>query len=55
MSKGSAPRPLSVPREQFGDRFDAIFKKKEPLCDCQPGKCSKPADQCKDWIKRGGK
>lgn len=26
--KGSAPRPLSVSREEFGRRFDAVFAKK---------------------------
>ena len=25
--KGSAPRPFSVSQEQFGNNFDAIFKK----------------------------
>jgi hypothetical protein len=55
MSKGSTPRPLSVPREQFGDRFDAIFKRKEQRCDCQPGQCTKGAQYCKDWEKRGRK
>jgi len=25
VSKGSAPRPLSVPRKQFDDAFDRIF------------------------------
>ena len=27
--KGDAPRPLSVPMEQFDRNFDAIFGKKE--------------------------
>jgi len=27
MSKGSNPRPLSIPRDQFAAQFDAIFKK----------------------------
>lgn len=26
--KGSKPRPLSIPVEEFGDRWDAIFAKK---------------------------
>lgn len=26
--KGSSPRPFSVSQEQFGNNFDAIFKKK---------------------------
>lgn len=25
MGKGSTARPLSIPREQFGDRFEGIF------------------------------
>lgn len=30
--KGSKPRPISVPREQFDNNWDAIFKpkKKQP-------------------------
>lgn len=28
MGKGSSPRPMSVPRDDFDDRFDAIFRKK---------------------------
>lgn len=27
--KGSRPRPYSVSQEEFGDRFDAIFGKKD--------------------------
>lgn len=27
MSKGSKPRPLSVSREEFNDRWDNIFRK----------------------------
>ena len=30
MSKGSSPRPLSVPLQEFGNRFDAIFRKPDP-------------------------
>lgn len=30
MSKGSTPRPLGISRQEFGDRFDAIFGKKDP-------------------------
>lgn len=41
MSKGSKPRPISIPREEFGVRFDMIFKQKE-LC----GTCRKPVDSC---------
>jgi len=28
--KGSNPRPFSVSQQQFGDNFDAIFRKKSP-------------------------
>lgn len=28
MSKGSAPRPLGIPKEKFNDNFDKIFGKK---------------------------
>ena len=27
MSKGSRPRPYSVPLKEFNDKFDAIFRK----------------------------
>ena len=27
MSKGDSPRPYSVSRKEFGDKFDAIFRK----------------------------
>ena len=30
MSKGSSPRPLSVPKEKFNNNFDAIFRKPDP-------------------------
>lgn len=30
MSKGSRPRPFSVPLEQLDKNFDTIFGKKEP-------------------------
>ena len=30
MSKGSTPRPLSVPKEQFDNNFDTIFRKPDP-------------------------
>ena len=34
MSKGSQPRPYSVPMEQFNESFDRIFgtKKQELIC-----------------------
>jgi len=30
MSKGSTPRPYSVSQKEFGDKFDAIFRKPDP-------------------------
>ena len=30
MSKGSSPRPFSVSQEEFGNNFDAIFRKPDP-------------------------
>ena len=30
MSKGSAPRPLSVSQEEYSKNFDRIFKKQLP-------------------------
>lgn len=30
MSKGSRPRPLSIPIEELNSRLDTIFGKKEP-------------------------
>ena len=27
--KGSSPRPFSISQEEFGDRFEAIFGKKD--------------------------
>jgi len=29
MSKGSAPRPLSVPKKDFDEQFEKIFGKKK--------------------------
>lgn len=29
MGKGSTPRPYGVPKEQFNNNFDAIFRKKD--------------------------
>jgi len=40
--KGSAPRPFDVPREQYEDNFDRIFRRKDgPLID---EGTSEPAD-----------
>ena len=42
MGKGSTPRPFSVSQEQFGNNFDAIFRKKEPLKEaCYCYNCNK--------------
>lgn len=43
MSKGSNPRPYSVPKEQFRDNYDAIFGKKSKPADkeTQPAKDTK--------------
>jgi hypothetical protein len=30
MSKGSSSRPFSVSQEQFGNNYDAIFRKPDP-------------------------
>jgi len=30
MSKGSRPRPYSVSQQQFGNNYDAIFRKPDP-------------------------
>jgi len=30
MSKGSSPRPFSVSQAQFGNNFDAIFRRPDP-------------------------
>lgn len=30
MSKGSRPRPYSVSQSEFGNNFDAIFRKSDP-------------------------
>lgn len=30
MSKGSRPRPYSVSQNQFGNNYDAIFRKPDP-------------------------
>lgn len=31
--KGDARRPLAIPKEQFNNNWDAIFKKPNPLAD----------------------
>ncbi len=30
MSKGSRPRPLSIPLDEYNTKMDAIFGKKQP-------------------------
>lgn len=42
--KGSKPRPLSVERDKFESSFDAIFRKKDPICDI----CGKVLDNTKE-------
>jgi len=41
MSKGSNPRPFDVPRDQFRDRWDAIFGNKEKKPEPEPPKDDK--------------
>lgn len=36
MSKGSKPRPLSIPAEEFASKWDAIFGKKQPKPEEKP-------------------
>lgn len=47
--KGSASRPLSVSREEFGSNFDAIFGKKktstESTATVQTESCNQNTDQ----------
>lgn len=31
MSKGSNPRPIEIPKDDFGKRWEAIFGKKKPV------------------------
>lgn len=26
---------------------------KDEACPCEPGKCTRPAEDCRDWTKRG--
>jgi hypothetical protein len=40
--KGSNPRPLSVPKNEFDDKFDAIFGEKRTFCDV----CGKKFSWC---------
>lgn len=37
MSKGSTARPLSIPREQFGERHTAIFGERKRVRWVPPG------------------
>lgn len=41
MSKGSTPRPLSVPPDEYAKRFDGIFGKRERKQYVPPAKPSK--------------
>jgi len=55
MSKGSRPRPYSVSQEQFGNNYDAIFRKKNmtPSVDqMKKGTCGcgrSPTGDCIGW------
>lgn len=41
--------------DAFREGWDRLFGKPAPQeCDCEPGKCDKPAEDCRDWNKRGG-
>jgi len=46
--KGSKPRPYSIPKEQFDQRFDSIFgEKKKKYCE----KCGKGFSWCQCELK----
>ena len=55
MSKGSRPRPYSVSQEQFGNNYDAIFRKNimTPSVDqMKKGTCGcgrSPTGDCIGW------
>jgi hypothetical protein len=57
MGKGSVPRPYSVSQEQFGNNFDAIFRKKDVTPRVQEntediGRCGcgrSPTGKCVGW------
>ena len=48
--KGSRPRPFSVSKEEFDNRFDAIFgkKKKEPLPEYELNKSTGEVQRVED-------
>lgn len=37
--KGSVPRPIEVPRDEFNRRWEETFGKKQPECCGNPFKC----------------
>ena len=56
MSKGSRPRPFSVSQDEFGNNFDAIFRKKETMTpsveQMKKGTCGcgrSPTGDCIGW------
>jgi len=42
MSKGSRPRPIDIPRDQYRDQFDAIFGHKPKPTPSQDQNDKKP-------------
>ena len=40
--KGSNPRPFSIPKNEFDDKFDTIFGEKRTFCDV----CGKKFSWC---------
>jgi hypothetical protein len=55
MSKGSRPRPYSISQKQFGNNYDAIFRKdimKVETNESEIGKCGcgrSPTGKCIGW------
>jgi hypothetical protein len=56
MSKGSRPRPYSVSQTQFGNNYDAIFRKKKDMSpnveQMKKGTCGcgrSPTGNCVGW------
>ena len=49
MGKGSAPRPLGVSPETFGDNFDLIFKSKVAKTQCQCYNCMSKINDERGW------
>jgi hypothetical protein len=52
MSKGSTARPFSVPKDEYNNRFDAIFgKKKTPQEPEKPGEKDTSSPSTSEQIK----